>query len=511
MKTILVVDDSKTARLTLKRKLDLLPEVQVEMADSGEAAVELLSHSAPPDLIFMDVLMGNMSGYEAAATILKNPAMADVPIVMCTSKDAQEDRDEAARNGAKGFIIKPISDEALEQVVRELVIDRVHAAPSVTQAAPVTPPAITGAEAAIPQPFVITAELEALVRQAVEQSNLQRAEEAASKVASEMASQVVHAALSEHLLQVEDILEGKISILTSSLAALHSAQDQAQAEYKNALAAMPQAGSTVDEERLAALVTNQLTDFEAQEHSKRAIHELDLQTKLEQSLPSLAEQAAQSAAERLINQAMGSHFAMMDNKLQAITAEMAALKSEPQAARLTETPAPQFDEQAMLAQLEQLLERRMNEVLPELVTSQINAQLSAHVAASEDKLFAIEEELHSAIELVTKTGISQPASAVASSLPAEWMQELLAKQDEMLEQRFNAWSEQMDAHITKSEHAMFDRIDDQMNALSSRAAAAAEGAHPSAVGKPQGESSTTKLALGVAALGVVLALIALFI
>ena len=134
MKTILVVDDSKTARLTLKRKLDLL-NYQVEMADSGEAAIELLQQSTPPDLIFMDVLMGNMSGYEAAAEILKNPMMVDVPIVMCTSKDSQEDRDEAARNGAKGFIIKPISDEALEHVLQTLVTERVHA-PAVSAAAP---------------------------------------------------------------------------------------------------------------------------------------------------------------------------------------------------------------------------------------------------------------------------------------------------------------------------------------------------------------------------------------
>ncbi|MGD9889657.1 MAG: response regulator, partial [Halothiobacillaceae bacterium] len=213
MKKILIVDDSKTARLTLKRKLDLFDDVQVEMADSGEAAIELLKNSAPPDLIFMDVLMGNMSGYEAAAKILQNPAMADVPIVMCTSKDAQEDRDQAARSGAKGFIIKPISDEALDEVWRNLVLNRVQTQPVVTQAAPTPAPVVIEAPKTMPEPFVISDELETLVRQMVEQSSLQRAEEAAG--------QVVHAALAEHLHQIEDVLEGKISILTTSLAALH--------------------------------------------------------------------------------------------------------------------------------------------------------------------------------------------------------------------------------------------------------------------------------------------------
>ncbi len=402
MKTILVVDDSKTARLTLKRKLDLIQDVHVEMADSGETAIELLNHGAPPDLIFMDVLMGKMSGYEATATILKNPIMADVPIVMCTSKDSQEDRDEAARNGAKGFIIKPITDEALDEVLRNLVLNRIPVVPTAAQATPAvtlpadTPPTVTEAQETMPQ-FVITDEFEDLVRKMVEQSNLHRAEEAAG--------QVVHAALAEHLHQVEDILEGKISILTSSLAALHSAQEQAQAEFQNELASIPKADKPVDDVRIAALVTQQLTDFEAQEHSKRALHELDLQTRLEQALPQLAEQSAQNVAERLVNQALSS---------------------------------PQ-------------------------------------------------------------------------KLPPEWMQQLITKQDEMLEQRFNAWNAQMDALIKQQEHAMFERIDEKMNALALQTSAeqiAAEKPHAHAATQKQ-DTSTNKIALGLAALGVVLALIAL--
>jgi twitching motility two-component system response regulator PilH len=509
MKTILVVDDSKTARLTLKRKLDLIQDVQVEMADSGESAVELLSHSAPPDLIFMDVLMGNMSGYEAAATILKNPAMADVPIVMCTSKDAQEDRDEAARNGAKGFIIKPITDEAFNEVWRDLVQNRVRPEPTEVQASPVTPPAVTAPTVtevpeAMPQ-FVITAELEALVRQMVEQSNLQRAEEAAG--------QVVHAALGEHLHQVEDILEGKISILTSSLAALHSAQEQAQAEYLSALATMPSAENPVDNERISQLVTQQLKDFEAEEHSKRAIHELDFQTRLEQSLPQLAEQYAQSVAERMVNQALGSHFAMMEDRLNAINVELAALKSNP----AVESKAAVYDEHAVLAALEAQLERRMHETLPSLVAAQADTHLKAHIQASDEKFQSIKHELSAGIQAVSDALSSQnmqySPTAMPQTLPDEWMQQLLSKQDEMLEQRFNAWNAQMDAHIAQQEHAMFERIDEKLNEISLQSTAAqiaAEKPHAHAAVAQKQDTSNFKLALGLAALGVVLALIALF-
>jgi twitching motility two-component system response regulator PilH len=519
MRTILIVDDSKTARLTLKRKLDLIQDVQVEMTDSGEAAVELLSHSAPPDLIFMDVLMGNMSGYEAAATILKNHVMADVPIVMCTSKDAQEDRDEAARNGAKGFIIKPITDEALEEVWRDLVLNRVPSAPATVQVAPVvtpqstpqavtaptvTAPTIAEVTEAMPQ-FVITAELEALVREMVEQSNLQRAEEAAG--------QVVHAALGEHLHQVEDILEGKISILTSSLAALHSAQEQAQAEYQNVLSAMPSAENSVDDARIAALVTQQLTDFEAQEHSKRALHELDLQTRLEQALPQIAEQSAQTVTERMVNQAFGSQFAMMEERLNAINIELAALKLTPQ----VESKAAEFDEQAALVALEAQLERRMAESLPTLVAAQADKHLKEHIQTSDEKFQSIKHELSAGIQAVSDALSAQnaqpsPSATMPQTLPDEWMQQLLAKQDEMLEQRFNAWNVQMDAHIKQQEHAMFERIDEKMNTLAlqhSAAQIAAEKPHAHAAVAQKQDTSKNKLTLGLAALGVVLALIAL--
>ncbi len=506
MKTILVVDDSKTARLTLKRKLDLL-NYQVEMADSGEAAIELLKQSAPPDLIFMDVLMGNMSGYEAAAEILKNPIMADVPIVMCTSKDSQEDRDEAARNGARGFIIKPITDEALEKVLRELVLERVYAPVAAAAVAPQPVPApVPEVAAKMPQAqFVIGAELETLVRQMVEQANLQRAEEAAS--------QVVHAALGEHLHQVEDILEGKISILTSSLAALHSAQDQAQAEFQQALAAMSKiehaSPSALDEQRAMDLIASSLKDFAAEEHARRAVHEQDVQRRLEQNLHGLSDQAAQNAAERVTNQALGSHFAMMEHKLQALGEELATLRSSPVH---NAAPSVSFDEQAFLGRVETLLNERMNATLPHMISSYAHEQFAEHIAVSDSKFQSIKQDLSAGIQAVSDALAAQgtsaaPSPAMPDRLPAEWMQQLLAQQDAMLEQRFNAWSAQMDEHLNATERGLLERIEETLENLPSQVSGVQ--ASPANLSRPTQETSNNKLALGLAALGVVLALAAL--
>ena len=506
MKTILVVDDSKTARLTLKRKLDLIEGVQVEMADSGEAAIELLKYSAAPDLIFMDVLMGNMSGYEAAATILKNPAMSDVPIVMCTSKDAQEDRDEAARCGAKGFIIKPISDEALAEVWRDLVVNRVRAVvPSSPPVEPVLPQMVPSTMPKATQDVVqpqVTPELEALVRQMVEQISLQRAEEVVTKV--------VHVVLGEHLQQIENFVGSKISTLTSSLAELSSAQTRAQAELHNAQHALPNTAMIVDERAIADSVARLFADLAAQEASKRSAQDLSLQTRLEQKLPMIAEQAAHSAANSIVQQALGSHFAMMDERLNLIQVELATLKSGSPKSALD----PQ-EKQALFGQFETQIVQRLNERLPSMVTALAEAQLAAHVRASDEKFKNIKQELSAGIQAVSASlanQAAQPKQAALQQIPQELEQQLLSKMDELQEQRFHAWSSQMDAHFALSERAVLERFDEKMNEFSLQARAIQNTSpepYTEALAHQGRDFASVKLALGVAALGVVLALIAL--
>lgn len=519
MKTILVVDDSKTARLTLKRKLDVL-DYQVEMADSGEAAIELLKQGTlVPDLIFMDVLMGNMSGYEAAKTILDMPMMQDVPVVMCTSKDSQEDRDEAARHGAKGFIIKPITDEALAETLQNLVVQR---APSSTPSAvpaptPAAPQPVTAPQpVATPQPaapaIVIGEELEALVRDMVENANLQRAEEAAS--------QTVHALFSQQQAQIEDMLEGKISILSSSLGALHSAHDQLQAELaalRQTVHDQPAAAPASDvseqmREHIQTQVLQELRDFEAQEHSKRAMHELDLQTRLENSLQDIAAQAAQRAAENLLNQMMGSHFAMMDERVQALGREVETIKSAPQAS--VSTPSA-VDESALMQRMDALVEQRLHDLLPRMLETHTNQQLAAHITASDDKFQSIKQELSAGIQavadaLAAQQQASTQQAAMPQAIPQDWLDQLMDKQDALLRQRFNDWSTQMDEHLAQSERTVMQRVDEKIDELA-LLNASAQMARPSISADQPNAASSTKLTLGIAVLGVVLAVIALVV
>lgn len=118
IKTALVVDDSKVAYLTLSKML-AKRAIASEGASSGEEALEYLKHKRP-DVIFMDVVMPGIDGYETAHSVISNPRTAAIPVVMCSSKDSDEDRNRAFSEGARGFIVKPATEEGLNQVLQEI-------------------------------------------------------------------------------------------------------------------------------------------------------------------------------------------------------------------------------------------------------------------------------------------------------------------------------------------------------------------------------------------------------
>ena len=111
----LLVDDSKSARFVLGKLLQQ-HDFSVEMAASAEDALEFLK-THRPDAVFMDHMMKGMDGLVATSLIKKNPATAHIPVVMCTSNDGEEYRAEAKSYGALGTLVKPPSDEKLEEIL----------------------------------------------------------------------------------------------------------------------------------------------------------------------------------------------------------------------------------------------------------------------------------------------------------------------------------------------------------------------------------------------------------
>lgn len=108
---ILIVDDSKTELAYLNGILTQ-GGYAVRMAANAEQALQRLEE-AIPDLILMDVIMPGMNGFQLTRTIKNKPEYANVPVIICTSKDQPTDRFWGMRQGAADYLVKPVDAKAL--------------------------------------------------------------------------------------------------------------------------------------------------------------------------------------------------------------------------------------------------------------------------------------------------------------------------------------------------------------------------------------------------------------
>ena len=118
IRKILLVDDSKTELFALS---DILSKrgYEVRTAENGEEALRRLSEEKP-DLILMDVVMPGQNGFQLTRSITRDPLYADVPVIMCTSKNQETDRVWGMRQGARGYITKPVDPAELQAKIDAL-------------------------------------------------------------------------------------------------------------------------------------------------------------------------------------------------------------------------------------------------------------------------------------------------------------------------------------------------------------------------------------------------------
>ena len=93
----------------------ILPDV----AQNGREAIDKASAS-PYDLILMDVVMPVQNGFQLTRAITRDPLYADVPIIMCTSKNQETDRVWGMRQGASDYITKPVNADELMAKIKAL-------------------------------------------------------------------------------------------------------------------------------------------------------------------------------------------------------------------------------------------------------------------------------------------------------------------------------------------------------------------------------------------------------
>lgn len=113
---IMVIDDSQTIRRTAETLLTKEGFVVVTAQDGFEALAKIADHH--PDLVFIDIMMPRLDGYQACALIKANPRYASTPVIMLSSKDGLFDRARGRIVGSDEYLTKPFTREELLNAVR---------------------------------------------------------------------------------------------------------------------------------------------------------------------------------------------------------------------------------------------------------------------------------------------------------------------------------------------------------------------------------------------------------
>ena len=118
---VLVIDDSNTIRRSAEIFLKQ-GGFEVFLAEDGFDALSKVSDHSPC-VIFCDILMPRLDGYQTCAIIKRNPRFADVPVIMLSSKDGLFDKAKGRIVGSDQYLTKPFSKEELLGAIKAHVPD----------------------------------------------------------------------------------------------------------------------------------------------------------------------------------------------------------------------------------------------------------------------------------------------------------------------------------------------------------------------------------------------------
>jgi twitching motility two-component system response regulator PilG len=119
---VMVIDDSKTIRRTAETLLKKAG-CDVITADNGFEALPLIS-TQQPDILFIDIMMPRLDGYQTCALVKNNPKYKETPIIMLSSKDGLFDRAKGKVAGAEQYLTKPFSRDDLLGAIRTHLLNK---------------------------------------------------------------------------------------------------------------------------------------------------------------------------------------------------------------------------------------------------------------------------------------------------------------------------------------------------------------------------------------------------
>ena len=114
---VLVIDDSNTIRRSAEIFLKQGGYEVVLAEDGFDALSKVTDHR--PDLIFCDIMMPRLDGYQTCAIIKRNPEFASVPVIMLSSKDGLFDKARGRMVGSEDYLTKPFTKDQLLGAVQQ--------------------------------------------------------------------------------------------------------------------------------------------------------------------------------------------------------------------------------------------------------------------------------------------------------------------------------------------------------------------------------------------------------
>lgn len=114
---VMVIDDSKTIRRTAETLLKKAG-CEVLIAENGFEALPIINNENP-DLIFIDIMMPRLDGYQTCSLVKSNRRFKDIPIIMLSSKEGLFDRAKGRVVGAEQYLTKPFTREDLLGSIHE--------------------------------------------------------------------------------------------------------------------------------------------------------------------------------------------------------------------------------------------------------------------------------------------------------------------------------------------------------------------------------------------------------
>jgi len=116
---VLVIDDSNTIRRSAEMFLRQAGFDVILAEDGFDALAKISDHH--PKVIFVDIMMPRLDGYQTCALIKQNPNLKSTPVIMLSSKDGVFDRARGRLAGSDRYLTKPFTREALIETVNEYV------------------------------------------------------------------------------------------------------------------------------------------------------------------------------------------------------------------------------------------------------------------------------------------------------------------------------------------------------------------------------------------------------